>query len=171
MAMEGLFDLKTPEHPLHKLEWEYTQWQDDPLNTYRAWNFFVTAEHLPDWLWHTDSRPLKGVKPPAFRKQCSLLRICPHLANGGKHFRPNREYTSVASTRQQKGWVPSGWMPPVWVELPALMVDLSPKEQQELPCPSASIDAFGLAEEVLAFWQERLGLHPRPSGTPRHDPC
>jgi hypothetical protein len=47
MAMEGFFNLQTPEHLLHKLEWEYTQWRDDPMNTYRAWNFFVTAEHLP----------------------------------------------------------------------------------------------------------------------------
>ena len=68
MATEGLFDLRTPEHLLHMLDWEYAQWQKDPLNTYVAWNFFVTAEHLFDWLRHTNSQPLEGLKPPAFKK-------------------------------------------------------------------------------------------------------
>jgi hypothetical protein len=57
----------------------------------------------------------------------------------------------VASTRQQPGWVPPGW-----VELPALMVDLTPNEQQALSSPSASIEAFSLATDVLAFWQQYL---------------
>jgi hypothetical protein len=54
------FDLQTPKHLLHKLEWEYVQWQNDPLNTYRAWNFSVTAEHLPDWPARTGPRLPKG---------------------------------------------------------------------------------------------------------------
>ena len=48
MSVDTFFDMRIPEHLLRKLEWEYAQWQGDPLNTYRAWNFFVTAEHLPD---------------------------------------------------------------------------------------------------------------------------
>lgn len=151
MAMEGFFDLQTPEHLLHKLEWEYTQWQDHPLNTYRAWNFFVTAEHLPDWIARTGPRIPKGFSINDFKQEKSLLRICSHLANGGKHFRPKDEHTSVASTRQQPGWVPPGW-----VELPALMVDLTPNEQRALSSPSASIEAFSLATDVLAFWQQYL---------------
>jgi hypothetical protein len=69
VAMEGFFDLQTPEHLLHKLEWEYTQWQDDPLNTYRAWNFFVTAEHLPDWIARTGPRLPKGFSINDFKQE------------------------------------------------------------------------------------------------------
>jgi hypothetical protein len=47
-------------------------------------------------------------------------------------------------------------VPPGWVELPALMVDLTPNEQQALSSPSASIEAFSLATDVLAFWQQYL---------------
>ena len=108
MAMEGFFDLQTLEHLLHKLEWEYTRWQDDPLNTYRAWNFFVTAEHLPDWIARTGPRLPKGFSINDFKQEKPLLRICSHLANGGKHFRARDEHTSVVSTRQQPGWVPPG---------------------------------------------------------------
>jgi hypothetical protein len=164
MAMQGLFKLTTPEHLLRKLEWEYAQWQDDPLHTYRAWNFFVTAEQLPEWLWHTNSRPLGGVKPSVFRRSTPLLRICSHLANGGKHFRPAKHHTSVASTRRREGWVQEGWISKGWIQHEALMVDLAPAEQRDLSSASASIEAFQLAADMLAFWQQRLGLPPRPSG-------
>jgi hypothetical protein len=33
MAMEGLFNLRTLEDLLRKLEWEYAQWQKEPSNT------------------------------------------------------------------------------------------------------------------------------------------
>src|SRR5882724_5120527 len=145
MAMKGLFDLQTYEHLLHKLEWEYTQWQGDPLNTYRAWNFFVTAEHLPDWLARTGPRLPTGFSYGKFKQEQPLLRICSHLASGGKHFRPRDMHKSVSSTRQQPGWVKPGWVKPGWVKLPALMVDLTPDEQQALSSAVASIEALSLA--------------------------
>ncbi len=157
MATEGLFDLQTPEDLLRKLEWEYTQWQDDPLNTYRAWNFFVTAEHLPDWRAARPGPQLpKGFSHKKFKKENPLLRICSHLANGGKHFRPKAEHTSVASTRRRQGWVEDGWVEREWIEHEALMVDLTPDEQQALSSASASIEALSLAADVLAFWWQDL---------------
>ena len=60
IPMEGLFTLQIPEHLLRKLEGEYMQWKDEPWNSYRAWNFFVTAEHLPEWLGQA--------RPPGCRK-------------------------------------------------------------------------------------------------------
>ena len=67
--MKGLFTLQTSEHLLHKLEWEYTQWQGDPLNPYRAWNFFVTAEHPPDWWARTGPRLPKGCSYKKLKQQ------------------------------------------------------------------------------------------------------
>ena len=157
MAMEGLFDLQTPEDLLHKLEWEYTQWQKEPLNTYVAWNFFVTAEHLPAWLAQAGPRLLKGFSINTFKQDKPLLRICSHLASGGRHFRPRADqHKSVASTREQPGWVSPGWVLPGWGGLPALVVDLTPHEQEALSSPSASVDALSLAADVLAFWQQHL---------------
>ena len=80
MAMEGLFNLRTLEDLLRKLEWEYAQWQKGPSNTYVAWNFFVTAEHLPDWLAQADCRLPKDL-PYKFKRKTPLLRICSHLAS------------------------------------------------------------------------------------------
>jgi hypothetical protein len=103
-----------PEHLLHKLEWEYAQWQEDPLNTYRAWNFFATAEHLPDWLARTGPRALGGFRISAFRRSTPLLRICSHLASGARHFRPGPEHTSVASTHRREGWIEPRWISEDW---------------------------------------------------------
>jgi hypothetical protein len=157
VAMEGFFELQTLENLLHKLEWEYAQWQDDPLNTYRAWNFFVTAEHLPDWLARTGSRLPKGFSYKKLKQEQPLLRVCSHLASGGKHFRPRDEHKSVASTREQpRAFFEPGAFIEGFFESPALMVDLSPNEQQALSSPSASIEAFSLATDVLAFWRQYL---------------
>jgi hypothetical protein len=162
MQLYKFFTLQTHRDLLRKLERDYERWEADPLNADLAWNFFVTAEHLPDWIYYQDmptsgkSRPdlLDGKTPYNFKMDRAHpeLRICSHLANGGKHFHlGNTNLTSVAGTRQQAGWIEPGW-----VELPALLVDLSPDEQQALSSPSASVDALSLAADVVAFWQARL---------------
>ena len=47
LTMLGLFDLTTPEHLLNKLEREYERLKENPADADHAFNFFVTAEHLP----------------------------------------------------------------------------------------------------------------------------
>jgi hypothetical protein len=125
------------------------------LNNDCAWNFFVTAEHLPEWLGRSRPPGLpKGFGIKAFKKDKSLLRICSHLASGGKHFTPNSDHTSIAATRRQEGWVEEDWVEEDWIEHEALMVDLTLKEQQALSSPEASVEALHLAAAVLAFWQQ-----------------
>jgi hypothetical protein len=165
--MEGFFDLQSLEHLLRKLEREYDRWKADPLNVDLAWNFFVTAEHLPDWIYNQDFRTggkerpdlLDGETPYIVKKKLAppATRICWHLANGAKHFHLNdQNLTSVAGTRQQGGWVKPGWVSEGWVQFPALIVDRSPGEQKALSSTSASIGALSLATNVVAFWQARL---------------
>ena len=63
MPMEGFFEMTTPAHLLQKLEREYEGMEAGTAPTPdRAWNFFITAEHLPDWLVRTDSQSLGGLK-------------------------------------------------------------------------------------------------------------
>jgi hypothetical protein len=111
MAMEGVFELTTPAHLLGKLEREYERWKADPVNSDFAWNFFVTAEHLPDWLARSDSQALGGKSINAFKHDGPLLRICSHIANGGKHFRPSPEHTSVDRTvREMTDYAKDGYV-------------------------------------------------------------
>jgi hypothetical protein len=168
MQLYKFFDLKTPEDLLRKLEREYDGWKAAPLNVDLAWNFFVTAEHLPDWIYYQDmpisgtARPdlLDGQTPNDFTRDRArpLLRICSHLANGGKHFHlRDRNLTSVERTvRENTRWIDPRWVAPEWVgEQPALRVYLAPDEQAALGRGSADVNALWLAVRVLEFWRTR----------------
>jgi len=71
----GFFQLKNAKDLFEKLQWEYENLVSHPGNAWRAFNFFVTAEHMADW---KDCKLLKTTDP--------LLALCSHIANGGKHF-------------------------------------------------------------------------------------
>jgi|SRR5262252_623000 len=81
--MRGLFELKTPYDLLQKLRQDLKALKADPTSPYKAFNFFVTAEHMKDWAY-------PGNANRATRKELEtkslLLQVCSHLANGAKHF-------------------------------------------------------------------------------------
>ena len=148
--MRGFFHLQSPQDLLHKLERDYTALQQSPADVDIAFNFFVTAEHLPDWLARTGPQFLKGQRINAFKKAHPLTRICAHLANGGKHLQPRSEHDSVAATGHN-GVFDAGVFEPGVVE-EWLTVDLTPRERQLLG--QDTLDVRTLAGQVLAFWQD-----------------
>lgn len=168
MQLYKFFDLKDPRNLLRKLEREYDRWKADPLNVDFAWNFFVTAEHLPDWIYYQDmpttgtERPdlLDGQKPYDFKMALMrpALRICSHLANGAKHFHlTNINLTSVGDTvREMTGYIEDGYIEDdYFAEELMLRVHLTPQEQTALGRDSADVDALALASWVLEFWRMR----------------
>src|SRR5688572_12385857 len=165
MPMPGFFDLMTPQDLMQKLEREYARWTADPLNVDLAWNFFVTAEHLPDWLARTGPGMPGGLTITAVKRDSPLLRICSHIANGEKHFRPGPDYTSVDCTvREMTGLVKGGFVEEGFVaDEPALRVYLTPDEQQALKRDAADVDALPLAAQVLEFWRQ-FPAFQTPSG-------
>lgn len=72
----GHFTLKTAEDLFRKLERDFELIRARPLDSDVCFNFFVTAEHLPEWHFKGDSK-----KAAAHRKSKALLRVCSHLAN------------------------------------------------------------------------------------------
>ena len=50
-TMKGAFTLQTPHDLLEKLESDYDALMQDRNNPYLAYNFFVTAEHMLDWVY------------------------------------------------------------------------------------------------------------------------
>ena len=171
MQMYKFFDVKTPEDLLHKLEREYDRWKADPLNVDLAWNFFVTAEHLPDWNYYQDMPTSGKLRPDLLDGKNyydfkmapirPVLRICSHLANGAKHFHlGNNKLTSVGDTMHQgglftKGFFPKGYFARGYFREPALLVRLEPQEQTALGLSEAVVDALWLAAWVLEFWHRR----------------
>jgi hypothetical protein len=170
MPMPGFFDLMTPQDLLQKLEREYVRWTADPLNVDLAWNFFVTAEHLPDWLARTGPGMPGGLTITAVKRDSPLLRICSHIANGGKHFRPRAEHTSVDRTVcEMTGYVEEDYIDDdYYAEELALRIYLAPHEvfalqQAGVPVIAVDIDALWLAAQVLEFWRQ-FPAFQTPSG-------
>jgi hypothetical protein len=162
--MKGLFELQTFAQLLHKREWEYAQWHNEPLNLYHAWNFFVTAEHLPDWGAKTGHGLLRGISYRPFKQNKPLLRICSHLASGSRHLIPKpSQHTSVDRTvRELRGYVDDDYVEDDSIgEEPMLVVYLTSKEVTALPeagfpITTPDIEALWLATQVLKFWQQYL---------------
>lgn len=162
MPMPGFFDLMTPQDLLQKLEREYVRWTADPVNVDLAWNFFVTAEHLPDWIYHQEMptsgkvRPdllgLQHGEPRDFRLSQALTRLCSHLASGGKHFYiKGRKIKKVVqrTERENTSYFARGY----FVE-PYLRVSLTAEEAAELELDTADVDALWLATKILVFWRD-----------------
>jgi hypothetical protein len=152
MAMEGFSELTTPAHLLQKLEREYARLQASPMNVDHAWNFFVTAEHLPDWISGGQPRMPTGETLKAFKQRYRLTRVCSHLANGGKHFAPLPFHDSVSGIARDGVYEPGVYDEAVFEEW--LSIHLTPPEVAAWG--KANIDVRELAGKVLAFWQLAL---------------
>jgi len=133
------FELRTPADLFRKVEGDLRALEMAPSDVRLAFNFFVTAEHLPDWLNRRD----------LVKKNC-LLRIVSHLANGAKHFvlddvRHKSVTKAEASRYVEEGYVEEGYVADV------LEVHLSPDEAKELGQPV--IDVLSLGRKLVQFWR------------------
>jgi hypothetical protein len=96
---KGFFELKKPENLFRKLKRDFERMKSEPLSSDAAFDFFVTAHHMLDWVFPDD-------KPSQVAKENSelLLQVCSHLANGSKHFEATaKKHQSVKDTEQHAG--------------------------------------------------------------------
>ena len=115
--LKGVFDLRSPEQLLEKLEADFKRVMADPLDSYAAFDFFVTAWHLVEWK-HPPT--CDGAARSALLARCPILRVCEHIAVGAKHFEPDPK-----ATRERRGhgrdkrlgsrvWASGTWAPNTW---------------------------------------------------------
>ena len=138
VGMKGIFNLNSPEALAKKLFSDYELFIKNPFDPYLAFNFFITAEHIPDWI---------GDK--SLKKSNAALRVCSHIANGAKHFEVDR-HNSVINTEKVL-YVASGYVEEGYFEEP-LMIYLSVDEAKELGFEQC--EAIKIAELVRNFWAE-----------------
>jgi len=124
-------DLRTPLDLLKKLDNDYRRILDNPLDTNAAFDFFVTAEHMGDWI---DDRSLKHKVPE--------LKIASHLATGAKHFNPHDSYQSVSHLDSP-------------YEEETLQVSLIGDEARMF---GTTISVCELAAKVLQYWRKHLSV-------------
>ena len=133
------FELTTPAQLFHKMESDLAALVASSSDSRLAFNFFVTAEHLPDWLNQRDM----------VRKH-ALLRVVSHLANGAKHFTLDpKRHRSVDGTSIER-YAEEDYAEPGYFEEP-LLIHLSPDEAVELGRPVFEVPVLGAL--VLAFWR------------------
>ena len=141
----GFADLRNPCDLLRKLQHDQERMVADPADSYAAFDFFVTAEHMLDWL-HPD--PGGEAARKAARRGDILLQLTSHIASGAKHFDArDRRHTSVSSVeyiRYADDYVESGYVDEV------IVIKLSPAEASVFG--TATIDAVVLGHRVHAYW-------------------
>jgi len=136
--MKGFIGFFTAKDLFEKLKIDYEAFRDDPKNHYKAFNFIVTAEHLPDWI---EDVGIKHLDP--------YLRINSHLATGAKHFEvTNNKKRSVEGyaldVYVQEDYVEDGYIEVVPV------VNLTEDEAEILGDKTIDLDV--LVQNVFEFW-------------------
>jgi hypothetical protein len=144
----GFVDLQTPIHLFHKLERNLERMKEDPLSTDAAFDFFVTATHMPEWAYRSKPLDLSRVKSEP------LHQLSSHLGDGAKHFEAtNPKHQSVKATEHHKGAFSSAFSS--GFDIDQLIVRLDGTAKKKF---GDSIGTIQLAEQILAFWKTELNL-------------
>ncbi len=152
-TIDGVFELKNPVDLYKKLEWEYSQLIKNPTDCYTAYNFFVTAEHIPDWLFPKRENKIERKN---IKNKDIVLQICSHIANGAKHFQLEaKHHKSVSGFSKVGGYFPDnyflkGYLPDGYFPKCQIVIQLGNEAQEKF---GATISILSLAEKVMAFWQ------------------
>ena len=154
--MKGIFDLRTPADLRRKLNNENQQLIAQPTNAYIAFNLFVTAEHLLDWLYPGNANRAKRTTE---RNGSLILQICSHIANGAKHFEVEDEHhSSVSDTGQTGGYYPPGYFPTGFMpHFPEsrLVVRLDGAARTKF---GNSVSAEELGQLIVDYWNSHPGI-------------
>jgi len=145
--LNGVFCLRTARDLREKLEFDYKRMlQSDPASVasqYAAFDFFVCAEHIPDWLAATSggSKSSHRCYPEG--------SVVSHIANGAKHFHvKDPRHTAVKGTSTEQGFFEEKFFDPSLFDcVPRLVVELE---------GGATADVLELAAKVLSHWQRVL---------------
>jgi hypothetical protein len=159
-SFEGWFQLQTPQDLLKKLRHDLDRFEARPLDQYIAFDFFVTALHMLDWRYPDppDSDPAKKKTAKDNRDTLEdreiLLRVCSHLANGGKHFRATApRHTSVSNARQTAGAFDPAVFDPTVFDAGELVIDLDGEAARKF---GPSISALEVARKLYQFWERTI---------------
>lgn len=162
MAMDpGAFNLTTSKDLFKKAERELARMKAAPLNQDHAFNFFVTANHLMDWVYPDSEEPRKTL-----RKEHVEIKVCATIANGSKHFQTRHSGVKSAKVEQLgEGYFHSSYFAPSYfgrpyfgpmLEDPAIIIRLDGDAAELL---GHTIKAIDLAEKIIEIWRIRLSDH------------
>lgn len=144
-SFKGFAELRAPRDLVKKLEYDLERIRKSPQDQYAAFDFFVTAEHIVDWIHPNDKKAREAV-----RSGSSLLRITSHLANGVKHFEAKAAHHQSVADVEKSRYVDAGYGEEGYFEDP-LIVHLTTDEQHSFG--QNSIEVAALAQQVHEYWK------------------
>jgi hypothetical protein len=154
-TFQGFGNLQTPQDLFEKLQHDFSRIKNDPLDTYAAFDFFVTAEHMLDWVYPDAPGMSQKAQRKAVRASERLLQITSHIANGSKHFiTTDPRHDSVENIEANSG----GFDPRVF-STSAFSAEAFKFSGLTVVLDDGShMHVFQLAEQVLALWWQRLSI-------------
>lgn len=152
--MKGIFELNNAPDLLGKLKRDFKKLQDDPLDSDAAYNFFVTAGHMLEWLYPDADDAGNRKKRKDIYEGEPLLQVCAHIANGAKHFEPTRD-KAVSDTKKEGDWgAPFNnpkWYPSTWGFQGRFMIYLDGVAKEQF---GETISVSHLAQRVMEYWEQ-----------------
>lgn len=146
---KGFSELKNAVDLVRKLEFDLERMKNDMRDQYAAYDFFVTAEHIVDWVCPNNRSAQKHL-----RGSSVLLQVASHIANGAKHFQTqDSRHKSVSGVKKQR-YVEEGYVEEGYFEDP-IIVSLAQNEAVIIGCEE--ISAIVLAEKLLEYWKSNTG--------------
>ncbi len=144
---KGFIELRNVDDYWKKLNFDFENLKQDDENVYVAFNFFVTAYHLIDWIFegqYTEERTVLNRKP--------IVKLCNHVANGIKHFETKaKRHNSVDEIKKDR-YIEEGYVAEGYVESPIVIY----LDDNMIPEFGESIKIAELAEKVMKFWKLEL---------------
>lgn len=133
--------LQTPRDLVGKLRRDLQRLRRNPRDADAAFDYFVTADSLVDWLWPGAT----GKQQREAARSSDPMKTVYHLASGAKHFRAEHKgHTSVSDVTERRGVFQAGAFDPGAFDVGGLVIDLSNGTES---------DVYKFAKEVQA-WAE-----------------
>ena len=148
---KGLFRLQTPRDLLTKLRHDFSRLEKDPLDEYAAFDFFVTAYHLLDWIYpDAEDEHNRDIRRQV-EQDNALLQVCSHIANGSKHFETTRRHRSVQDAYYEHGAFDLNAFDQDAFQVDKLTIILQDEAAAQF---GESLECLDLARKLLAFWED-----------------
>ncbi|WP_417387138.1 hypothetical protein [Gimesia sp.] len=147
----GFAPLENSGDLIKKMKYDLNRMKSEPSNSYAAFDFFVTTEHMLDWVFPSDKSQRTNM-----RQQNKILQVVSHIANGAKHFEAtSSHHTSVNDLKFSRGGFSgnsfsSDAFDPSSFQFSGLTVKLSDGQSKF---------AIDLADEAYEFWCRYLSSH------------
>ena len=144
-TLDGMFSMRTTGDLVGKLEADFNRLAsadpDEPEAQYAAYDFFVTAEHIPDWIKHTSGGSLTS------HRSYPDGSLVSHIASGAKHFHvTNTRHKTASDTEVVGAFDPAAFDSDAF-DVRRLVIKMDDGSME---------DVLNVAGRVLKHWRDEL---------------